>query len=55
MVDPFDVPSGWQKFRAADWGYASPACCLWFAIDYDNNLWIYREFYVKKLTADVFA
>ena len=55
VVDPFDVPSGWQKFRAADWGYASPACCLWFAIDYDNNLWIYREFYVKKLTADVFA
>ena len=55
VVDPFEVPRGWQKFRAADWGYASPACCLWFAIDYDNNLWIYREFYTKKLTADVFA
>ena len=55
VVDPFEVPKGWQKFRAADWGYASPACCLWFAIDYDNHLWIYREFYTKKLTADVFA
>jgi len=55
VVDPFDVPKGWQKFRAADWGYASPACVLWFAIDYDNNLWIYRELYTKKITADVFA
>ena len=55
VVDPFEVPKGWQKFRSADWGYASPACVLWFAIDYDNNLWVYREFYTKKLTADVFA
>ncbi len=55
VVDPFDIPKGWQKFRAADWGYSSPACVLWFAIDYDNNLWIYREIYTKKITADVFA
>ena len=55
VVDPFEVPKGWQRFRAADWGYASPACVLWFAIDYDNNLWVYRELYTKKITADVFA
>jgi len=55
IVEPFDIPKGWQRFRAADWGYSSPACCLWFAIDYDNNLWIYRELYTKKITADVFA
>ena len=55
VVDPFEVPKGWQKFRSADWGYSSPACVLWFAIDYDNNLWIYRELYTQKITADVFA
>ena len=55
IVDPFEVPKGWQRFRAADWGYSSPACVLWFAIDYDNNLWIYRELYTQKITADVFA
>ena len=55
VVDPFEMPKGWQKFRAADWGYSSPACCLWFAIDYDNNLWAYRELYTQKITADVFA
>jgi hypothetical protein len=55
VVEPFEIPKGWQRFRAADWGYSSPACVLWFAIDYDNNLWVYRELYTKKITADVFA
>ena len=55
VVDPFEIPKGWQRFRSADWGYSSPACVLWFAIDYDNNLWIYRELYTQKITADVFA
>ena len=55
VVEPFDIPRNWHKFRACDWGYSSPACVLWFAIDFDNNLWIYRELYTKKVTADVFA
>ena len=55
VVKPFDIPRSWYKFRAADWGYSSPACVLWFAVDYDNNLWIYRELYTKKVTADQFA
>ena len=55
VVEPFEIPRNWYKFRAADWGYSSPACVLWFAIDYDNNIWIYRELYTKKVTADNFA
>ena len=55
VVESFEIPKGWYRFRAADWGYSSPACCLWFAIDYDNNIWSYRELYVTKNTADQFA
>ena len=55
VVEPFEIPRGWYKFRAADWGYSSPACVLWFAVDYNNNIWIYRELYTKKVTADNFA
>ena len=55
VVEPFEIPKGWYKFRAADWGYSSPACVLWFAVDYNNNLWVYRELYTSKVTADVFA
>ena len=55
VIEPFDIPRNWMRFRAADWGYSSPACCLWFAVDYDNNLFVYRELYAKRNTADVFA
>ena len=54
-VDAFDIPKSWSKFRACDWGYSSPACCLWFAVDWDNNLWVYRELYTTRVTADRFA
>ncbi len=33
VVEPFEIPRSWYKFRAADWGYSSPACVLWFAVD----------------------
>ena len=55
VVQPFEIPKGWSRFRTCDWGYSSPACCLWIAIDWDNNLWIYRELYTRKITADEFA
>jgi hypothetical protein len=55
IVKPFDIPRNWMRFRAADWGYSSPACCLWFAIDFDNNIFVYRELYTQKITADIFA
>jgi len=55
VVEPFEIPRNWHKFRACDWGYSSPACVLWFAIDFDDNLYIYRELYTKKVVADVFA
>ena len=55
VVEPFDIPSGWPKFRACDWGFSTNFCVLWFACDYENTLWVYREFYGKGLTADVFA
>ncbi len=45
VVNPFKIPDGWIKFRSMDWGSAAPYACLWLAIDYDGNLWVYRELY----------
>ena len=45
LVKPFEIPREWKKFRAADFGIAKPYAVLWFAIDYDGNLWCYRELY----------
>jgi hypothetical protein len=55
VVTPFEIPNNWPRFRAADWGYAAPACCLWFAVSPDQQLIVYRELYVTKKTADQFA
>ena len=55
VVDPFEMPTNWVRIRAADYGYASPSCVLWGAIDWDNNIWIYRELYVKHFTAEQLA
>lgn len=61
VVKPFDVPKSWVRFRACDWGYSSLAVCLWFAIDFDNNIYIYRELVengpkaINKLTGTQFA
>jgi hypothetical protein len=52
VVEPFEVPNGWTRIRAADFGFSSPSAILWGAVDYDDNLWIYRELYVSKVTAD---
>ena len=55
VVEPFDLPTNWPRIRAADYGYASPSAVLWGAIDWDNNIWIYRELYAKHLTAEQLA
>ena len=55
ISDPFEIPRNWHRFRTCDWGYSSYACCLWIAIDFDNNLWVYRELYTQRVTADKFA
>lgn len=45
VVEPFEIPESWTRFRAFDWGSSRPYCCLWGAIDYDGRLYIYRELY----------
>ncbi len=50
--ESFEIPKGWTKIRAADFGYAAHSAVLWGAVDFDGCLWIYRELYVNRLTAD---
>lgn len=55
VIKPFDVPTNWLKFRACDWGFTSMAVCLWFTVDEDNNIYIYREYKTKLVDAPRFA
>lgn len=48
IVEPFELAPSFKRFRAYDYGHENPACCLWGALDYDGNVWIYREKYWPK-------
>jgi len=51
VVEPFDIPKNWAKFRAADYGYGSYSAVVWFAVTPSEQLVIYRELYVSKVLA----
>lgn len=56
VVSPFIIPgTTWKRFRAYDHGRENPACCLWFALDYDGRLWCYRELYQTGKNVDELA
>jgi hypothetical protein len=56
VVKPFEIPHSWRRFRAADYGYASPSCVLWFAIDPQyETLYVYRELYASNMTGVAMA
>tara|TARA_Y100000114_G_scaffold112965_1_gene106834 strand:- start:2462 stop:3862 length:1401 start_codon:yes stop_codon:yes gene_type:complete len=52
VIDPYDLPSSWYRFRAADYGYGSYTGVLWFAVvPGSEQLIVYRELYVSKVIA----
>jgi len=46
--EPFDIPPEWERFMVIDWGFAKPFCIIWCAVDYENLLYVYREWYGCK-------
>lgn len=54
-IEPFDIPSSWPRFRAADYGYSSYSGIVWFAIAPSGQLVVYRELYVSKVLAEDLA
>lgn len=53
VVEPFDVPKAWRRFRSCDFGYSTrqASAVHWFAIHpVTDQLIVYRELYVNQLT-----
>ncbi len=48
IVEPFELAPSFKRFRAYDYGGENPACCKWYALDYDGKVWVYREKYWPK-------
>ena len=43
VIEPFEIPEHWKKYRAIDYGLDCLAC-LWLAIDERGNYYVYREY-----------
>ena len=48
VIQPFVIPSDWPRIVGIDHGYRNPAAWVWGAVDYDDNVYIYREFYERE-------
>jgi phage terminase large subunit len=48
VINPFQVPNTWERFRAIDHGQNNPTSCHWYAVDFDGNIFVYQEYYQEK-------
>lgn len=55
LIDRFDIPASWPRFRSIDFGFNNPFVCQWWAADPDGALYMYREIYYSRRTVKVHA
>lgn len=48
VVDPFEIPAEWKRWRAVDWGYTNPFACYWLSQEpTTGRVVVYRELYER--------
>lgn len=45
VLEPFEIPRSWRRYRSFDFGYSRPFAVQWWAIDYDGRAYLYRQLY----------
>jgi phage terminase large subunit len=45
VIEPFEIPDGWNIYRSFDWGYNKPFSCAWWAVDFDGVAYRILELY----------
>ena len=50
VIDGFDIPDSWKRFVAIDYGFTAPMCALWFAVDDNGKVYVYRELYGARMS-----
>lgn len=46
VIEPFQIPRNWTVYHCYDWGFGKPAAFLWFAMDYDETMYVCTEWYL---------
>lgn len=53
LIDRFKIPAEWTRYMAIDFGYQNPFVALWFALDGDGRVHLYRQHYqTHRLVSD---
>jgi phage terminase large subunit len=56
VVEPFEIPATWRRWRSLDWGSTNPMACLWLTQEPETGrVIVYRELYETDLTDRVQA
>lgn len=58
VIEPFEIPKNWKRFRSCDFGYSSrqASAVHWYAINpTTGQLIVYRELYVNQKTGKELA
>lgn len=50
VCDPFPIPDDWMKIGGIDWGTRNPFVALKCALDGDDVLYVYDEYYISRST-----
>lgn len=45
VCKPFKIPDEWTRIVGVDHGLKNPSAWIWGAVDYNGDIYIYREFY----------
>ncbi len=48
IIEPFEIPESWRKYRTVDYGLDRLAC-LWIAVSPDFRAYVYREYCESNL------
>jgi len=56
VIEPFAIPESWPKFRSIDpSGRGGITSCHWYTLDWNKNVYVYREHYGTGMDADQHA
>lgn len=44
VIEPFEIPKHWTRFRGLDHGSKHPAACLWAAVNPGGDIFFYRDY-----------
>ncbi len=45
VIEPFEIPKSWTRYRAYDFGFTKPFAMYWAAVSPDGVIYLYRELY----------